>query len=193
MKSAQIGSAECAPSRFSSRLSSNPTQTTQSRLLVNPANQPSCEVPVFPAAGRLKPRAMNPRAGAVSQDVLHHVDHEIGHARIERIARGRPGVDTAPTPSGARTREMVVGVTCEPSFAKTVYAPAISSGVVSYAPSATAGVALIASFSPTRCAIAHDFVVSHLLRQLNRRDVQRMRQRRPQRHRSHEILWKLLG
>jgi hypothetical protein len=55
MNSAQMGSADFAPSRFYSRLSSNPTHTTHSNSLVKPANHPSCEVPVFPAAGKVNP------------------------------------------------------------------------------------------------------------------------------------------
>src|ERR1700722_16625962 len=50
MNSAQTGAAEALPERPRSRLSSNPIQTTQSRFEVKPANQPSREVPVFPAA-----------------------------------------------------------------------------------------------------------------------------------------------
>ena len=62
MNSVQMGSAECAPSISSSRLSSKPTQTMQSRSEVKPANQPSCEVPVLPAAGTVKPRERTPAA-----------------------------------------------------------------------------------------------------------------------------------
>src|SRR5713226_5791576 len=57
MKSAQIGAAVDPPARPRSRLSSKPIQITQTRLLVNPANQPSREVPVFPAAGKVNPLA----------------------------------------------------------------------------------------------------------------------------------------
>src|SRR5260370_16579738 len=60
MKSAQIGAATAPPVIPRSRLSSNPIQITQSRLEVKPANQPSREVPVFPAAGKVKPRARTP-------------------------------------------------------------------------------------------------------------------------------------
>src|SRR5262249_13870298 len=55
-----MGAAEEDPESPSSRLSSKPTQTTQSKLLVKPANQPSCDVPVLPAAGAVKPRARTP-------------------------------------------------------------------------------------------------------------------------------------
>src|ERR1700752_2432340 len=55
MKSAQIGAAVWLPERPRSRLSSNPIQITQRRFDVNPANQPSGEVPVFPAAGAVNP------------------------------------------------------------------------------------------------------------------------------------------
>src|SRR5690349_5717785 len=62
MNSVQIGSADLAPSRGSSVLSSKPTHTMARRFEVNPANQPSWEVPVFPAAGALKPRDRTPAA-----------------------------------------------------------------------------------------------------------------------------------
>src|SRR5712691_8465210 len=57
MKSDQIGSAEAAPVKPNCDPSSNPTQTTQTRLGVKPANQPSRDVPVLPATLNLKPRA----------------------------------------------------------------------------------------------------------------------------------------
>src|SRR5207253_9311236 len=44
-----------APSRLRSRLSSKPIHTTHRSSLVNPANQPSRDVPVLPAAGRVNP------------------------------------------------------------------------------------------------------------------------------------------
>src|SRR5258708_6266773 len=56
MNSAQIGNADLAPSKLSSRLSSNPTHTTHRSSVVKPANQPSRDVPVLPAAGRANPR-----------------------------------------------------------------------------------------------------------------------------------------
>src|SRR5437870_8983894 len=62
MNSVQIGRADLAPSSFSSLLSSKPTQTTHKSWEVNPANQPSREVPVLPAAGALKPRPRTPAA-----------------------------------------------------------------------------------------------------------------------------------
>src|SRR5439155_4069709 len=60
MNSAQIGAAAAAPDNPSSRLSSKPTQTAQTRFDVNPANQPSWEVPVLPAAGAVNPCARTP-------------------------------------------------------------------------------------------------------------------------------------
>src|SRR2546429_1514371 len=57
MKSAQIGASAAPPVIPRSRLSSKPIQITHSRLEVKPANQPSREVPVFPAAGRVNPCA----------------------------------------------------------------------------------------------------------------------------------------
>ena len=58
----------------------------QSRLLVYPANQASCEVPVLPAAGARKPRCPNREAGAVIDDVLHHVGDHVGDARVQHRA-----------------------------------------------------------------------------------------------------------
>src|SRR5438128_2483010 len=58
MKSVHIGSAEFAPVSPSCDPSSNPTHTTQTRFGVQPANQPSREVPVLPATLPLKPRAL---------------------------------------------------------------------------------------------------------------------------------------
>src|SRR4030095_9190831 len=57
MNSAQIGAAVCPPANPRSRLSSKPIQITVTRFDVKPENQPSREVPVFPAAGKLNPRA----------------------------------------------------------------------------------------------------------------------------------------
>src|SRR5258705_10785188 len=57
IKSDQIGSAEFAPVKPNCEPSSKPTQTAQTRLGVNPANQPSREVPVLPATFAFKPRA----------------------------------------------------------------------------------------------------------------------------------------
>src|SRR5512147_1484388 len=57
IKSDQIGNAEFAPVKPSCEPSSNPTQTAQTRLGVNPANHPSRDVPVLPANTALRPRA----------------------------------------------------------------------------------------------------------------------------------------
>src|SRR4029077_6598902 len=57
MNSAQIGAAVAPPASPRSRLSSNPIQITVTRFEVYPANQPSRDVPVFPAAGNENPRA----------------------------------------------------------------------------------------------------------------------------------------
>src|SRR5262245_49406685 len=56
MNSVQIGRAERAPSRLRSRLSSYPTQAMTRKSFVYPANQPSRDVPVLPAAGNVNPR-----------------------------------------------------------------------------------------------------------------------------------------
>ena len=58
----------------------------QSRLLVYPANQASCEVPVLPAAGASKAALPDGEAGAVVDDVLHHVGDHVGHARVQHRA-----------------------------------------------------------------------------------------------------------
>ena len=55
IKSAQIGATATPPVRPKSWLSSKPTQITQTRSVVKPENQPSRDVPVFPAAGRVNP------------------------------------------------------------------------------------------------------------------------------------------
>src|SRR5258705_6314797 len=65
MKSAQIGAATAPPGSPRSRLSSKPIQITQRRLEVNPENQPSREVPVFPAAGWADPPARAPPPAAL--------------------------------------------------------------------------------------------------------------------------------
>src|ERR1700733_16102363 len=57
MKSPQIGAAAMVPESPRSRLSSKPTQITHTRFDVNPANKPSHDVHVFPAAGGVKPIA----------------------------------------------------------------------------------------------------------------------------------------
>src|SRR5215472_1795818 len=57
IKLVQIGNADFAPSSPSSELSSNPTQTTHNRFGVYPANQPSRDVPVLPAAVAVNPIA----------------------------------------------------------------------------------------------------------------------------------------
>src|SRR5207247_9980670 len=60
MNSVQMGNADRAPSRLRSRLSSYPTQAMARRSFVYPANHPSREVPVLPAAGNVKPRPRTP-------------------------------------------------------------------------------------------------------------------------------------
>ena len=67
MKSVQIGSADREPSMRRSRLSSKPTHTTHRSRLVNPANHPSREVPVFPAAGRLEAARPGPGGRPAAQ------------------------------------------------------------------------------------------------------------------------------
>src|SRR6266436_2562235 len=85
MKSAQIGAATAPPGSPRSRLSSKPIQITQSRFEVKPANHPSREVPVLPAAAG----SVNARAGAAIQHVLQKAVDEERDARIQRHVRLR--------------------------------------------------------------------------------------------------------
>ena len=86
-----------------------------SRLLVYPANQASCEVPVLPAAGAVKPRARTVYPGAVVDDALHHGGQHVGHARIEHLLgvgvvvleRPRP---CCRAPSGPSRSQMLAAV-----------------------------------------------------------------------------------
>src|SRR5579863_4434630 len=57
INSVQMGAAEDPPANPKSRLSSNPTHTTHNKFEVYPANHPSFDVPVFPAAGVVNPIA----------------------------------------------------------------------------------------------------------------------------------------
>src|SRR5207244_9125867 len=81
MKSAQIGASAAPPVIPRSRLSSKPIQITHSRLEVKPANQPSREVPVFPAAGRVNPCARTaapvPRFSTRSEEHTSELSHQI--------------------------------------------------------------------------------------------------------------------
>jgi len=62
--------AGAAGQGLSRELSSKPIQMTQTRFEVNPANQPSREVPVLPAAGSVNPRGAHAGGGAAIQDVF---------------------------------------------------------------------------------------------------------------------------
>ena len=58
---------------------------SQTRLLVKPANQPSRDVPVFPAAGSVKPRARTPAAVPLFMHVFHQTGDEIRDARVKNV------------------------------------------------------------------------------------------------------------
>ena len=90
MNSVQIGNAERAPSNLYSPLSSKPTQTTHSSSLVKPANHPSWEVPVLPAAGSVKPRVRTPAPVPLRQDILHHAYQKVCNPWVEHRASVPP-------------------------------------------------------------------------------------------------------
>ena len=91
MNSVQIGSAAWAPLRPTGWLSSKPTQTTVSSSGVKPTNQASRRslvVPVLPAASSVKPAAARRRAGAFVEHAAHHVGDEVRRV-APRDLRGR--------------------------------------------------------------------------------------------------------
>src|SRR5262249_31941669 len=144
INSVQIGSAE-----GELLTSSRGCHHTQSNALVNPANQPSCEVPVLPAAGSVRPRERTRRR----QDIADYAHHEIRHACVE-CGASFPAPLTDDHTIGSAYECNRHGLTRTFWLANAVQAEAISSGVDSYAPSAAAGVGFIASCTPARCAIA---------------------------------------
>ena len=86
MKLRPDGQGGIRAGRFSSRSSSYPTQATASRLEVKPANQPSCEVPVLPAAGNVNPRDRAPAPVPLLMTLSSKVDHQVGNPRIQHLA-----------------------------------------------------------------------------------------------------------
>src|SRR5271156_3382590 len=119
MNSAQTGAADALPERPRSRLSSNPTQTTQSRFEVNPANQPSREVPVLPAAVGVKPkeRTVTPVPRLMTSSMMLVVRKA---TRGSSTARVRGAAVSSTVPSAARTLRRKSGSARKPLVAKGV-------------------------------------------------------------------------
>src|SRR5213593_966123 len=119
MKSAQIGSADAAPVKPNCEPSSKPTQTTQTRFGVYPANQPSREVPVFPATLNLNPRA---RIGAaVPRFTTSFMNEVITYATSGRRTSFFCAVGCATVvPFPVVTRSIAIGVVLTPSAANAV-------------------------------------------------------------------------
>src|SRR5205807_3386611 len=121
MNSVQIGRADFAPSRFNSRLSSKPTHTTHSRSEVNPANHPSRDVPVLPAAGTVNPRARTP--AAVPLRITSCSMFTIRHAPRGSSAWWLSGAELFTIgPSEPVTRDRNAGFTVTPWFGYGVHA-----------------------------------------------------------------------
>lgn len=97
----------------------------------------------------MKPRERTRRR----QDIAHYAHHEIRHACVE-CGASFPAPLTDDHTIGSAYEGNRHGLTRTFWLANAVQAEAISSGVVSYAPSAAAGVGFIASRTPARCAIA---------------------------------------
>ena len=74
-----------------------------------------------------------------------------------------------------------------PPFANAVYAAATSTGVISYAPSATAGVALDILAESHLPGDLHDAAIADQLRDFHRRDVQRVGERFARGDVTHEL------
>src|ERR1700683_366175 len=102
MNSGQMGAADALPERPRSRLSSNPTQTTQSKFEVNPANQPSRDVPVLPAASAVKPmeRTVTPVPRLITSSIKLVTRKASGETRTPRV---RGPADSSTLPSAAST------------------------------------------------------------------------------------------
>src|SRR5437660_3491129 len=140
MNSAQMGSADAAPVKPNCDPSSNPTQTTQTRLGVKPANQPSRDVPVLPATLYLKPRA---RIGApVPRFTTSFMNEVITYAMSGRMTSFFCAVGWAiVVPLPVVTRVIAIGVVRVPFAANDEKAEAICNGVASDVPKAIAGYA----------------------------------------------------
>src|SRR5260370_41980228 len=138
IKSDQIGSADAAPVNPNCDPSSNPTQTTQTRLGVKPANQASRDLPVLPATLNLKPRA---RIGApVPRLTTSFINEVITYAISGRSTSFFCAVGLAiVVPFPVVTRSIAIGVVRVPFAANAAYADATCSGVASAVPTAMAG------------------------------------------------------
>src|SRR6185369_12296168 len=128
MKSPQIGKADAAPVSPSCDPSSNPTQTTQTKSGVNPANQPSRDVPVLPATLYLNPRARKgapvPRfTTSFMNDVMTYA---IGGRRTSFFCAA--GCATV-MPLPVVMRVIAIGVVRMPLLANALYADATCNGV----------------------------------------------------------------
>src|ERR1700731_4835440 len=128
MKSAQMGAATVPPERPRSWLSSKPIQITKTRLLVNPENQPSREVPVFPAAGNVKPLART--AAPVPLFKTSFIKLSTRYAtRGSRTIFVDGEYFSRVLPPALVTFFRNTGSARVPTVAKAVYAPATSTGV----------------------------------------------------------------
>src|ERR1700677_1898315 len=119
MNSAQIGAAEALPERPRSRLSSNPTHTTQSRFDVKPANQPSRDVPVFPAAIGVNPieRTVTPVPRLITSFMMLVVRYATRGSSTTRL---RGAVVSSSVPSAAITLRKYSGSARLPLLANAV-------------------------------------------------------------------------
>src|SRR5580658_1927786 len=119
MNSAQMGAADALPERPRSRLSSKPTHTTQSRFEVNPANQPSREVPVLPAASAVKPmeRTLTPVPRLMTSSMMLVVRKA---TRGSSTARVRGAAVSSTVPSAASTLRRKSGSARKPLVANGV-------------------------------------------------------------------------
>ena len=85
MNSPQMGPAVLPPVSPRLRLSSKPTQTTQSKFDVYPANQPSRDVPVFrPLSSKHIPSACARRYDADIHEIPHFVTIKDSEIDVER-------------------------------------------------------------------------------------------------------------
>src|SRR6185369_170874 len=104
--------------------SSKPTHTAQTRFGVYPANQPSRDVPVFPAKTDFKPRART--FAAVPRFTTSFMNDVITYATSGRSTSLFCAVGAAiVTPSPVVMRLIAMGVVRLPKLAKAVYAEAI--------------------------------------------------------------------
>ena len=119
MNAAQIGAAARAPSILMSELSSLPTQMMQIRLLVKPANQASCEVPVLPAAGAEKPscRVTKPVPEFMTTSIMLVVRYATRGSSTGCICAEK---SCSGSPLAVRIEASIQGLIATPAFANTV-------------------------------------------------------------------------